>query len=333
MTVLFVIDPLPGLSPDIDASVGLMAATQAQGDDVWCCTPEDLAWCDGRLLARARQIVLRPRRRNGTHQWLVSSAWYEELSRVTRDVARDFDLVHLRIDPPVDDRYLHTTYLLDLVEAAGTPVVNRPSGIRALHEKLCVLQFPDLCPRTYVDTAVDDLRGFVAEVGAAVVKPVDGFAGRGVWLVRDDPAALALLESATGGGTRQVIAQEHLGAVERGNKRLFLLAGEVAGAVLRRPSAEDFRIGPPVAEAVLDSADITIADALRPHLLAHGIALAGVDVIDGRLIEVNVTCPGGMAKADALLGTDLCGDVVCHLSATSSPTLISAINYLEGVLT
>ncbi len=333
MSVLFVVDPLPGLSPDVDASVGLMDATQAHGDDVWWCTPGDLSWCDGRLLARARQIVVRPRRRNGTHRWLVSGTWYKEQRRETRDVADDFNLVHLRIDPPVDDRYLHTTYLLDLVDAAGAPVVNRPSGIRALHEKLFALNYPDLCPRTYVGTVVDDLRWFVAEVGAAVVKPVDGFAGRGVWLVRDDAAALALLESATGGGTRQVIAQEHLGAVARGNKRLFRLAGEVIGAVLRRPSAEDFRIGPPVAEAALDSAAITIADALRPHLLDHGIALAGVDVIDGRLIEVNVTCPGGMAKTDALLGTDLCGDVVRHLSATRSPTLISAINYLEGVLT
>ncbi len=234
MSALFVVDPLPGLSADIDASVGLMAASQAHGDDVWWCNPEDLTWRDGRLLVGARQITLRPRRRNGTHQWLVSTAWYEELRRETCDVARDFDLVHLRIDPPVDDRYLHTTYLLDLVEAAGTPVVNRPSGIRALHEKLCALQFPDLCPRTYVGTEVDDLRGFVAEVGAAVVKPVDGFAGQGVWLVRDDPSALALLESATGGGTRQVIAQEHLGAVARGNKRLFLLDGDVVGAVVRR---------------------------------------------------------------------------------------------------
>jgi glutathione synthase len=130
-----------------------------------------------------------------------------------------------------------------------------------------------------------------------------------------------------------VIAQEHLVAVARGNKRLFLANGDVIGAVLRRPSSEDFRIGPPVAEAALDSADTTIVDALRPHLLAHGIALAGIDVIDGRLIEVNVTCPGGMAKADALLGSDLCGDVVRHLSATRSPTLATAIEYLEGVLT
>ena len=104
-----------------------------------------------------------------------------------------------------------------------------------------------------------------------------------------------------------MIAQEYLPAVADGNKRLFLLDGEIVGAVLRRPSAEDFRIGAPVAEAEVDEADERIAAALAPMLAAHGIAVAGVDVIDGRLIEVNVTCPGGMHKTDALLGTDLSG--------------------------
>ena len=66
------------------------------------------------------------------------------------DVAGDLNLVHLQIEPPVDAHYLLTTYLLDLVEAAGTAVVNRPAGIRELHEKLWVQRFPDLCPVTHV---------------------------------------------------------------------------------------------------------------------------------------------------------------------------------------
>ena len=58
-------------------------------------------------------------------------------------------------------------------------------------------------------------------------------------------------------------------------------------------------------------------------LVAHGIALAGVDVIDGRLIEVNVTCPGGMSKTDALLGTDLSGAIVRRLLTPSMKELLS----------
>ena len=110
-----------------------------------------------------------------------------------------------------------------------------------------------------------------------------------------------------------MIVQEYLADVVDGNKRLFLLDGEIIGTVLRRPSADDFRIGPPVAPTEPDSDDCRITAALGPLLAAHGIALAGVDVIAGRLIEVNLTCPGGMHKTDALLGTDLSGAVMRRL--------------------
>jgi glutathione synthase len=309
-SVLFVTDPLGGLLAEIDATIGLMHASQELGLDVWCCAPEELAVVDGRILARAHKIRLRPRYPSGgDHRWVVDPTWWDELDLAVVEVA-DFDVVQLRIDPPVDGRYLHTTYLLDL---AGTRVVNRPEGIRALHEKLVALRFPELCPPTYVGTSVSELRQFVAQVGTAVVKPVDGFAGIDVWLVRDDYAAVALLESATRGGSRQVIAQQYLPTVEYGNKRLFLLDGEIVGAVLRRPGADDFRIGPPVAPAAIDDADRAIAAALRPLLVTYGLVIAGVDVIGGRLIEVNVTCPGGMHKTDALLGTRLSHTMVSRL--------------------
>jgi glutathione synthase len=310
--VLFVTDPLQGLHADVDASIGLMFATQNLDLDVWTCEPGDLAFTDGRVCARARRIRLRPRVAGSDHRWIVDATWWDELGTAVVDVA-SFGLVHLRIDPPVDARYLHTTYLLDLVEHAGTRVINRPEGIRALHEKLIALRFPELCPPTYVGADPQALRTFVTRVGTAVVKPVDGFAGRGVWLVHDDLGAIALLESATHGGQRQVIAQQYLPDVAQGNKRLFLLDGEIVGAVLRRPAASDFRIGPPVAPADIDEDDRAITAALGPELRKHGLAIAGVDVIDGRLIEVNVTCPGGMHKTDALLGTQLSHTIVSRL--------------------
>ena len=311
--VLFVVDPLAGLQADIDASVGLMVTTQDVGVHVWVCHPEHLEVVDGRVRARAERISLAPRRRGPDHRWVVAREWWWTVERRVLDVAADTELVLLRIDPPVDARYLHTTYLLDLVETCGGRVANRPAGIRALHEKLVTLQLPYLCPETIVTAEPGAVRDLVARAGAAVVKPVDGFAGLGVWLLRDDDAATSLAESATRGGTRHVIAQAYLADVERGNKRLFVLDGEIAGAVLRRPASNDFRIGPPVAVADVDEDDRRIVAALAPLLAAHGIALAGLDVIAGRLIEVNVTCPGGMHKTDALLGTDLSGAIVRRL--------------------
>ena len=320
MSVLLVTDPVPALDPQVDATIGLAAAALDLGRPVWVCTPEDLSVHSGRVQAHASRLTLTARTRGTAHRWLVERDWFRLDETRTIDVAAETDVVALRIDPPVDQRYLRTTYLLDLVELAGTRVVNRPEGVRALHEKAIALRFPDLSPATVVTADPVALRRFVSAVGTAVLKPFDGFAGHDVWLVRDDPSCLALAESATAGGRRHVIAQAYLADVATGNKRLFLLDGEVVGAVLRRPADGDFRIGPPVARAEVDEDDRAIVRALAPLLSQHGIVLAGVDVIAGLLIEVNVTCPGGMAKTDALLGTDLSGAIVRRLLGLSPAT-------------
>lgn len=327
MSILVVADPWAGLDPTIDATVGLVAAAQDLGVAVRVCTPEDLSVVAGRVRARATPVTLGPRARGHGHRWQVGTPWSRSGTAQEIDVADTVQLVLLRIDPPVDGRYLRTTHLLDLVEAAGTRVVNRPAGVRALQEKLVALHFPELCPATLVSADPAEVRTFVATHGSAVVKPVDGFGGLDVWLLRDDGAARALAESATDGGRRHVIAQEYLPAVLEGNKRLFLLDGEVIGAVLRRPDPEDFRIGAPSTPARVDDADRRIVAAVAPLLARHGIAMAGLDVIAGRLIEVNLTCPGGTAKADALLGTDLSGAHLrrlLHLEIRDNPKVMAS---------
>ena len=314
MSTLFVTDPLRGLDAGIDSSIGLMAAASEADVPVWVCEPEDLALVSGRLLARARRIVLRPRMPRGDHRWIVDSPWYDEIERRVVDVAAEVDAVLLRLDPPVDPRYLCTTYLLDTAVDAGVQVVNRPSGVRTMQEKLWVLRFPELCPDTLVTADPAAVLEFVDRHGAVVLKPVDGFSGIDVWLLRDhDRNARSLIESATARGTRHVIAQQYLPSVDTGNKRLFVLDGEIVGAVDRFPSYDDFRIGPPAAAIEPDEHDRQLVATLAPHLRRLGIVLAGLDVIDGRLIEVNVTCPGGMHKTDALLGTDLSGATMRRL--------------------
>ena len=323
MNVLFVTDPLSGLDAGIDASVGLMAAAADLGDDVWVCRPEDLAIVDRRLQAGAHRITLRPRHARGDHRWVVEDQWYDVVEHRTLDVCDEVRVVMLRLDPPVDPRYLRTTYLLDVAAEAGVRVVNRPQGVRAMQEKLFALRYPDLCPPTVVTADAGDLLAFVEAFGTAVVKPVDGFAGIDVWLLRRrDPNLTSLVESAVR-GSRHVVAQQFLPAVAEGNKRLFVLDGEIIGAVDRLPSTADFRIGPPAAAVEVSARDLAIVDRLVPDLAHHGIALAGLDVIDGQLIEINVTCPGGMHKTDALLGTDLSGAIMRRLLHHSKDWVLS----------
>ena len=175
------------LLADIDATVGLMTAAQSEGAEVWVCGPEDLAVVEGRLRARARRVVLHERTRGDDHRWRIASPWYAAGAPGLVDVAETFEVAMLRIDPPVDARYLHTTYLLDLAAAAGVRVVNHPAGVRALHEKLLALALPDLSPATVVGACPYLVEDFVRRHGRVVLKPVDGFAGTDVWLVDSGP--------------------------------------------------------------------------------------------------------------------------------------------------
>jgi glutathione synthase len=255
-------------------------------------------------------VRLAPSRPADDHRWTVAQLWFTagEPQRVWLD---EMAAVFMRTEPPLDQTYLTATLILDLVDPGCTALVNDPGGLRACSEHLLPLRFPDLIPPTIVTADEGAIRSFLAEHQAAVVKPVDGFSGRGVLrLDRHDPNLGSLIEMSTHGGACVVVVQRFLREVAAGNKRIFVVTGEPAGAVYRFPRAGDFRIGNPTAEAPLTARDREICARLAPTLRRHGIRLAGLDVIGPYLIEVNVTSVGALRKADALLGWTLCANLL-----------------------
>jgi glutathione synthase len=310
MKIAFVADPLDSLDPSVDTTVGLMHAAQDRGAEVWVTQARLLEAVHGRARAHARRLRLAPSQPLPGHRWAVAAQWFTatEPQRVWLD---EMAAVFMRTEPPLDRTYLTATLILDLIDPGSTAMINDPGGLRACSEHLLALQFPDLIPPTIVTADEPTIRSFLAEHRTAVVKPVDGFSGRGVLrLDRHDPNLGSLIEISTGGGARAVVVQRFLREVSAGNKRIFVIAGEPAGAVYRFPQAGDFRIGNPAAEAPLTTRDREICGRLAPTLRRHGIQLAGLDVIGPYLIEVNVTSVGALRKADALLGWTLCGDLL-----------------------
>ena len=310
MRIAFVADPLESLDPSTDTTVGLMHAAQDRGAEVWATDVSRLEAVNGRARALARPVRLAPSRPAGGHLWAVADTWFTagDPQRVWLD---EMAAVFMRTEPPVDQAYTAATLILDLVDATRTALVNNPRGLRVCSEHLLPLRFPDLIPPTAVTADPHAIRAFLLQHGTAVVKPVDGFSGRGVVrLDRHDPNLASLIEISTCGGTRVVVVQRFLREVAEGNKRLFVVAGDPVGAVYRYPEAGDFRIGNPSAEAPVTARDREICARLAPTLRSHGIHVAGLDVIGPHLIEVNVTSVGALRKADALLGWTLCADLL-----------------------
>jgi glutathione synthase len=310
MRIAFVADPLESLDAAVDTTVGLMHAAQDRGAEVWAAETGQLEAVNGRARALARRVRLAPSRPAGGHLWAIPDPWFTATAP-TRVWLDDMAAVFLRTEPPLDHAYTTATFILDLVDPVRTALVNDPRGVRVCSEHLLPLRFPDLIPPTLVTSDPSAIRSFLIQHGAAVVKPVDGFSGRGVLrLDRHDPNLASLLEISTAAGTRAVVVQRFLREVATGNKRVFVIGGDPVGAVYRYPAAGDFRIGNPTAEAPITARDREICTQLAPVLRGHGIHLAGLDVIGPYLIEVNVTSVGALRKADALLGWTLCADLL-----------------------
>jgi glutathione synthase len=290
MRLLFIVDPLERLALAGDTTYALMLEAAARGWDVWTCQLEHLGLNGDDAVVDAAPTIVMPAT-TPREAFQVEASSHHRLA--------EFDVVLMRKDPPVDVNYLHATWILD--HARGkTLLVNDPRGLRELNEHLAVLQFPQLTPPTIVTRSADKVRAFQKEMGGAiVVKPVDGYGGLGIFIVRDgDPNASSLIETSTGAGTKWTLAQKYLPEAVEGDKRIVLVDGEPVGAVLRVPAEAEARgnlhVGGRAVKATIDARDKEIIATLAPFLRAHGQILVGLDVIGGMLTELNITSPTGV---------------------------------------
>lgn len=299
-------DPLDRLALAGDSSYALMLEAAARGWGVWTCRIEDLGLVGDDAVCDAAPTAVVAAARPAEAFQLEAPAPHR---------LAEFDIVLMRKDPPVDVSYLHATWILD--HARGkTLLVNDPRGLRELNEHLAVLNFPQLTPPTIVTRSATRLREFQAQQGGAiVVKPVDGYGGLGIFVVRDgDPNASSILETSTGAGTRWTLAQRYLPEAVAGDKRILLADGELVGAVLRVPAEAEARgnlhVGGRAVKATIDARDREIIATVAPFLREHGQIFVGLDVIGGMLTELNITSPTGVRHASQLDGTNVAGAIL-----------------------
>lgn len=293
MQLLFILDPLTSLKSYKDTSIAIMREAAARGHSLFVCEQHD-------ILLRHATVHMRVQPFNFSE----GADWYT-LGEPQEVVPSVFNAILMRKDPPFDNEYLYSTYLLELAAQQGAVVLNNPSTVRSWNEKLSVAKFPQFAPPFLVTSRYDFIRAFLAEHGDIVVKPLDGMGGSGIFrLTEHDPNIGAILETSTRLEQQTVMAQRYLPAITQGDKRIIVINGQpLPYALARIPKAGETRGnlaagGTGVAQPLTEQ-DLAIATTVGKMLQAEGLFLVGLDVIGEHLTEINVTSPTGMVEIAA----------------------------------
>jgi len=284
MKIAFIADPLDSFRIYKDTTYAMMREAAARGHALYAMEPEDLLWLDHVVHGDARPLHLtgeKPR-------------WYRT-DAAERVPLTAFDAVLMRKDPPFDMEYVVSTWLLELAEAQGARVYNRPRAIRDWNEKLGIARFPQFTAPTLVARREGLIREFLAAHGDIILKPLDGMGGTSVFRVHGtDPNVNVIIETVTHYGRRTIMAQRYIPEIRDGDKRVLLIGGRpVPHALARIPKPGETRgnlaAGGTGVARELTRRDREIAEAVGPALAQQGLLLVGLDVIGDYVTEGNVT--------------------------------------------
>ncbi len=288
-------DPVETINPRTDTTLLLGMEASRRGYEVYYYLPRDLTFEEGEITTRARPIEFR----TDPEDYYTAGEW-EVLN------LRDVDVVLMRQDPPFDMAYITATHLLEMLQP-DVLVVNDPFHVRNAPEKLFMFQFPQFVPPTMITRDSEAVEAFLATQEDIVIKPLYGYAGPSVFRIRKDDTNLhSLLEMFFATSKEPVIAQRFLPEIRSMDKRVIVIDGKISAIMGRVPASDDiranFRVGGTGERVDPNARDIEIGETVGKVLAERGILLAGLDVIGEYLTEINVTCPTGMPKSNAIYG-------------------------------
>lgn len=209
----------------------------------------------------------------------------------------DFQLVMFRPDPPVDLDYINATYIFDFVDKNKTFIMNDTAAVRNFNEKLHSVIFDDLMPENIVSSSFDDILTFLNTHNEIILKPLNQCFGGGVmYLQKGDKNTAVIINQMTQNGSKAVMVQKYIDKAIYGDKRVLFLGEEILPyCVQKAPSNNDFKFcvhnDNNIHKAVLSDSEYESFKPVAKKLNSMGIYMAGLDVIDGKIIEINVTSP------------------------------------------
>ncbi len=278
-----------------DTTLLLAKEAQKRGYRIYYYEPQDISFLNGKVIALCKHIKIN----------------YGKKKFFTLIKTINFDLINSKIilirnDPPFNNRYLYTTFLLDHI-SKKVKIINHPFAVRNISEKLFSLNFVKYMPPTLISENLNEIRSFFRKYKSVVAKPINGFSGNNVILLKTFAVRKIkkLLKT-----HNHLFFQKFLPGVSKGDKRVFIIKGEIVGAISRVPKKgsilSNMSKGAIAKLTKLTKKEIKASKEIGRLLIKNNIYFAGIDFVQGRLIgDINVTSPTGLAAYRDLSGKNL----------------------------
>lgn len=323
MKIGFVVNKVSTEKPGY-TTTRLALTASMMGHEVWLMGVDDFAHePDDTVSASARSA---PSKKYKSLETYLDKVQGDE-AVVERIVVDELDVLMMRNDPAEDAAerpWAVTSGVLfgQLAVSHGVLVVNDPASLANAVNKTYFQHFPgELRPRTMISRDSEAISTFVNDLkGPAVLKPLQGSGGTGVFLVsaNESPNLNQIIEALSRDG--YIVAQEYLAAAKEGDVRLFVMNGEPLerdgqyAAFLRVNETDDVRsnmhAGGEARAATVTEEMLHLVDLVRPKLVADGMFLVGLDIVGDKLMEVNVFSPGGLGTSQNLYEVDFTEPVI-----------------------
>ena len=283
-TILFITDPMRELKSKKDTSIFMMEEAISRGFKVFQAEMKHLYVDEGMVFADARNIIE------------IGSSQVQGIRKEPINVA-DFSYTIMRKDPPVDSDYINSLHLLGLAETQGAKIFNRPNSIKEFNEKIFALHFKEFIPKTLITSNIEKIINFQANHEIIVVKPLDGMGGESIFKMEDmEEENLDILLDMTEDETTQIVVQEFLPEIYKGDFRILIIHGKPFEKTLARiPQGESFKgnlaAGGKGVVKDINENQKKVAEKVGKFLLSKGINFAGIDMIGDYLTEINITSP------------------------------------------
>lgn len=309
MRQLLLIDPLERLTIKKDSTLMLALAMQRRGIETYVVFERDFSIDNGDVQKLTAHTFKGTLEEDGIYLKSFETTGQKILELNSEDV------IHMRLDPPFDSRYLRILWMLDHFVARGITVMNDPRGIMIFNEKLYAYRKEGAVP-SYIGANLYLAQQFVAKLGkvpAIIIKPMDLYSGIGVeklppdnWEKRFEEKVIEL--------QGPVIIQPFMEAVTKGEIRSVYFKGKELGTILKTPKDGEFLSniarGASFHAEPLSELARSRCEAIVSELKPYGVDWVAFDILADSVTEVNITCPGLLVEVSFAMKRNLADEVL-----------------------